>query len=256
MKVVKINKIEIMVAVIAATLMHGKDKDTPEPGKMGSKARAAQHEKDAKDVAKFRDLLDNIDAVEKIRARVKKNQVWDESTEEGKQAKAAHVLHLFARKLKLRHLKCHRENLGSRLLFEEDMKIGVWRLFVQVRPRFLLAFFSTLLFELVSWVSLQEGKILLTLNFTADEITDHGFCFAPLRCRHLERHNCQEGAVYEPRQCIRLRFPQWSHRPQFVHLGAYSRHCQSFEGLLSPLLQLLQARYRVCGLVQLYCAQK
>jgi hypothetical protein len=127
-----------MAAVVAATFMNVNQRLNAEATEapataQGSKARAEQHEREMKMQAKNEAILGNLHNVRTARAKIRNNKVFDTGTEEGKQAAAAWRIQLFARAFKHRKTKCHRENLGARLIFEEDLKIGLWRLFTQVR---------------------------------------------------------------------------------------------------------------------------
>jgi hypothetical protein len=113
-----------MSAVVPATymnVMQRNDAEAPTTAQ-GSKARAEQHEREMKMQAKNEAILGNIHNVRTARAKnpkIRNNKVFDTSTEEGKKAAAAWRIQLFARAFKHRKTKCHRENLGARLIFED-----------------------------------------------------------------------------------------------------------------------------------------
>jgi hypothetical protein len=122
-----------MAAVVAAVMSTKNNIKNNEPSPaQGSKARAEKHEREMKMRAKTDAILSNVSKVNAIRQKVKNNQVVNLDTEEGKRAAAAWRIQLFARSWKHRGVKCHRENLGARLVFEDELKIGVWRLLTQV----------------------------------------------------------------------------------------------------------------------------
>jgi hypothetical protein len=125
-----------MAAVVAATMMNVAQRNSGDgdpPAVQGSKARAEQHERDLKMKEKNEAILGNMANVRSARQKIKSNQVFNLDTLEGQQAAAAWRIQLFVRAFKLRKVKCHRENLGARLIFEEDLKIGLIRLLTQVR---------------------------------------------------------------------------------------------------------------------------
>jgi hypothetical protein len=120
-----------MAAVVAAVMSTADATDAPSV--QGSKARAEKHQRQIRMQAKNEAILSNMRKVSSIRQKIKNNQVLDLETDEGKRTAAAWRIQLFARSWKHRHVKCHRENLGARLIFEDELKIGVWRLLTQVR---------------------------------------------------------------------------------------------------------------------------
>lgn len=116
-----------MAAVVAAVMSHGDDVGPPNHG---SKARAEKRAQEEKKAAQLMSMVGNVYEVQKVRK--KNNQVWDTSTEHGRQQAAASRIQFFARCWRNRNIKCHRENLGLRLVFEQDLKLGVARLVTQV----------------------------------------------------------------------------------------------------------------------------
>jgi hypothetical protein len=118
-----------MAAVVAAIMSHADDAGGG-PVPQGSKARAEKRAQEEKQAVKMMSMVSNTFEVQKVRK--KNNQVWDTSTEEGRQQAAAARIQHFARRWKNRDVKCHRENLGNRLIFEQDLKFGVVRLVTQV----------------------------------------------------------------------------------------------------------------------------
>jgi hypothetical protein len=123
-----------MAAVVAATFMNIQERNNGEvPPSRGSKARAEKIEREMKMQAKNEAILKNMGKVRSIREKIKmSNTALGLDTEEGKRTAAAWRIQLFVRGWKHRKIKCHRENLGARLIFEEDIKTGVWRLLTQV----------------------------------------------------------------------------------------------------------------------------
>lgn len=118
-----------MAAVVAAVMSHADDGGHG-PVPQGSKARAEKRAQEEKQAVKMMSMVGNVFEVQKVRR--KNNQIWDTSTEEGRQQAAASRIQHFARRFKNRNVKCHRENLGTRLIFEQDLKFGVVRLVTQV----------------------------------------------------------------------------------------------------------------------------
>jgi hypothetical protein len=127
------------MAAVVATVMNVQERNErngvdPNAPPQGAKARAEKHEREAKMQAKNEAILSNMRKVQSIRERVRNNRVHDLDTVEGKRADAAWRIQLFVRAWKHRKVKCHRENLGSRLIFEEELKTGLLRMLTQVSP--------------------------------------------------------------------------------------------------------------------------